>query len=283
MLKKPKSYTESEFLSITRSLSTSPQIAERLDDRVQRTTPIASTVQQSQVLENELLGNLSIRDSRSVPSSSRYSKFEYIQSKGIPDEGFEISLIRREQPLARVGVDELVQDSNRSPAKNDDESKLVPALSPLELGLLELASTEISSLGGHENFEQPAASSLVSPPASSHDGTEKSPPSRFAITHSASSSRHSPRPLKQVQRCTPESGSVRRTSSSSAGDIIVSNSILTTDDLLVPEAEEESEVHLAHGDVKIDVGPGINTDDESLKLIKAIQAQEHGLRRRGGL
>ena len=136
------------------------------------------------------------------------------------------------------------------------------------------SSSEILQLRQAENFEQPAASSLVSPPASSHDGIEKSPPpmSQVDITPSSSSSRHSSRHPKQVQRYTPESGPARRASSSSVGDATAEkNTPLIADPFAADASRKESRYGAA-----LD----ILSDEKSLKLIKELQAQEHGLRKR---
>lgn len=131
----------------------------------------------------------------------------------------------------------------------------------------------------HSSVEQPAAS-LVSPPASAHDEAEKSPvtsqPSNLA---SSTSSRHSSRYPKQVQRYTPESGPARRASSSSVGDVGVGKSTATVGKVL--NFRTDVETPIASKDVKTNLSPETVADEESLKLIKELQAQEHGLRRRG--
>ena len=117
------------------------------------------------------------------------------------------------------------------------------------------------------DLEQPA-SSLVSPPASSHDDLGNSPSLQWAPS-SPLPEQPSPQ-LKQLQRYTPESGSLRRTSSSSAGEI--------------PREQSAS-----RGDIKPPSDPRPNglqksmymTDEESLRLIKELQAQDLGLRKRG--
>lgn len=134
--------------------------------------------------------------------------------------------------------------------------------------------------------EQPAASSLVSPPASAHGDAEKSPPDceNPNPTPSSSSSRHSSRHQKHVQRYTPESGTARRASSSSIGDgrgeknVAAMISLLNTDIKVQPETPRDPR---DHEQFKADSSPEIVTDEASLKLIKELQAQEYGLRRRG--
>ncbi|KAL9005062.1 MAG: hypothetical protein Q9188_002135 [Gyalolechia gomerana] len=136
-------------------------------------------------------------------------------------------------------------------------------------------STQLSS---GRSFEPPAASSLVSPPASSHDESEQ--PASLAepkLLCSGSSSRHSSRHPMQAQRFTPESGPARRESSSSVvwastAEVVKSPS---TSPLSVQAPES------AQKRIKVRLGSEIEADEESLKLIKALQAEDYGLRRRG--
>lgn len=130
-----------------------------------------------------------------------------------------------------------------------------------------------------ENVEQPAASSLVSPPASSHDDVGKSPLlSPAELTPSTSSSRHSSRHPKQARRYTPESGSARRASSSSAGEASAGKGAFgDTGQPTVPASPVFSS---SRRQSKVDGVSDIAADEESLKLIKELQAEEHGLRRR---
>ena len=131
-----------------------------------------------------------------------------------------------------------------------------------------------------ERFSQPAASSLVSPPESTHnDAGQTSPTLEPKPTPSLSSSRHSSRHPKQVQRYTPESGSARRASSSSVTDTMGEK-----DTTLIDRVET---AHVIGG---FDASPKRTkprlssenfADEESLRLIKELQAQDYGLRRRG--
>ena len=131
-----------------------------------------------------------------------------------------------------------------------------------------------------ESFSQPAASSLVSPPASSHNDAGHTPPaSESKFTPSSVSSRHSSRHSRQVQRYTPESKSTRRASSSSVAEMIAEKS-----------ASLRNKTEIANINGKIDASPKrvkprlsseTFADEESLRLIKELQAQDYGLRRRG--
>ena len=114
-----------------------------------------------------------------------------------------------------------------------------------------------------EGCKQAPASSLVSPPESSHEDTGNSP-ATIEATYISSPSRSgytSPRPQEHFQRCTPESGSMRRTSQSSCGDGLI-------------EKEQQKSQRQVSASAQI-------ADKESLKLIKELQAQDLGLRRRG--
>ena len=137
-------------------------------------------------------------------------------------------------------------------------------------------------------FSQPPASSFISPPASTHTDAEGTPPApHVSVTPSTLSSRHSSRQPKQVQRYTPESGSARRASSSTAdgmtgrraststaGGAVMEKSASPTVGLSTPGAAREA----AHKRSKASLGAD---DAESLRLIKELQAQDYGLRRRG--
>lgn len=121
-----------------------------------------------------------------------------------------------------------------------------------------------------ESFEPPA-SSLVSPPASSHDDAGISPINAHAEWNSSTvPSRHSSGQPKQMQRCTPESGSMRRASSSSCS-----------------ENAHQKAASPVIVDLPLDQKPKARSssedmaDKESMRLIKQLQAEEYGLRRRG--
>ena len=148
------------------------------------------------------------------------------------------------------------------------------------------------------SFSVPAAS-LVSPPASSHADASRTPPSPSAI-----SSRHSSRHPKQMQRYTPESGPRRDSSSSvdelsttkdskranSAASEVMETSPLTTIST-TGEDERRGEVPKStpHDDEPKSEPTGRKSkgsidgvaDEDSLRLIKELQAQDYGLRRRG--
>lgn len=171
-----------------------------------------------------------------------------------------------------------------------NESKAEPMIAEVNNGEHENATTpgrrpnrpitrQTSDPEESENIEQPAVSSLVSPPASSHDDMGKSPlPSQAELTPSTSSSRHSSQHPKQVRRYTPESGSARRTSSSSAGEANAGKAAFG--DTGQPTVLTSPVFSSSRRQSKVDGGPDAVADEESLKLIKELQAEEHGLRRR---
>lgn len=168
---------------------------------------------------------------------------------------------------------------------DDLGDKPVPMSDTSPISHKETPAVEVP-LDQNPTTEQPAAASLVSPPASAHDDAEKSPPicENQNPTPSSSSSRHSSRHQKHVQRYTPESGTARRASSSSVGygeggkNVAVMISLLNTKVKVQPETPRDPR---DHGQFKADSSPEVVTDEASLKLIKELQAQEYGLRRRG--
>ncbi|KAI4216857.1 MAG: hypothetical protein LQ351_000806 [Letrouitia transgressa] len=129
----------------------------------------------------------------------------------------------------------------------------------------------------HEtSFSHPAESSLVSPPASSHDDGEKRlPTSSPKFSQSGASSRHSSQHPKAVQRFTPESGPVRRDSSNYAEEAAANEPSTSPRSFNGQSAEPEYKRR------KSRLSPANAADEESLRLIKALQMQEHGLRKRG--
>ena len=124
-------------------------------------------------------------------------------------------------------------------------------------------SLEANNNDGEIGCEQAPASSLVSPPESSHEDIDNSliaPETTYTL--SPSHSRHtSPPPQEHFQRYTPESGSIRGASQSSCGDGSIEK-----------EQPKLQRQFLASAQI---------ADEESLKLIKELQAQDLGLRRRG--
>ena len=108
-----------------------------------------------------------------------------------------------------------------------------------------------------------AASSLVSPPASSHENLGGSP-TEPTVTPSKSDTESrddSPHHAGHYHRYTPESGPMRKASNTS-----------TNGNFLEQHRREFEEHRLASHE---------QADEESLRLIKALQAQDLGLRRRG--
>lgn len=194
-----------------------------------------------------------------VPASSREPEIKNLTPPSVPEQEVGGKHVRNEG-IAQSPLFEGIPPLTTTPTD------------PLKYHL----STQLSS---GRSFEQPAASSLVSPPASSHDESEQSASAaELKPSCSGSSSRHSSRHPMQVQRFTPESGPARRDSSSS-----VVAATLTTEAVKSPstsplsvQAPDSSQKR-----IRARLGSEIEADEESLKLIKALQAEDYGLRRRG--
>jgi hypothetical protein len=136
---------------------------------------------------------------------------------------------------------------------------------------------------------QPAAS-LVSPPASEHQNASNIPPSPPTTL-----SRHSSHEPKE-QRYTPESSSRRASTSStndaaeasesgraSSGPTTAGKEVSPITTISTTGEDEKKEVGLELS-VKKRKSMGSmegTADEESLRLIKELQAEEYGLRRRG--
>lgn len=126
---------------------------------------------------------------------------------------------------------------------------------------------DAATLVSTESYEQPA-SSLVSPPASLHDDVRSSPAgSNHGWPSSASSSRHSSSQPKQMQPYTPDSGSMRRASSCSYDENAADKALSSA--LTEPTLGQTPEV--------IGLNPECVADQESMRLIKELQAQERKL------
>lgn len=225
--------------------------------------------------------------SASLPPTPR-NKIEQPQHEEPVQPGGYIDAMNR--PNASLGQDMRLANgiakSKPSLQQWDDlDDKQVPISDASPTSNKDTLAIEVP-LDQNPSTEQPAASSLVSPPASAHGDAEKSPPDRENMnpTPSSSSSRHSSRHQKHVQQHTPESGTARRASSSSIGDgggeknVAAMISLLNTNIKVQLETPRDPR---DHGQFKADSSPEIVTDEASLKLIKELQAQEYGLRRRG--
>jgi len=136
---------------------------------------------------------------------------------------------------------------------------------------------------------QPAAS-LVSPPASEHQNASIIPPSP-----PNTSSRHSSHQPKE-QRYTPESASRRASTSStndaaeasesgraSSGPTTAGKEVSPMTTISTTGEDEKREVRLESSAEKRKPRGSMEgiADEESLRLIKELQAEEYGLRRRG--
>ena len=156
-----------------------------------------------------------------------------------------------------------------------------------------------------ESYGQPV-SSLVSPPASADDDAGHSPTAGDETwTSSSSSIRQSsgqPKPIQTQRRYTPESGPMRRASTSSYGEDKVENIVdngPSPKQVDLPSSGQKSDHQRLRSDATMEPQPnqvavGLRSvrsspvqerlkqeDEDSLRLIKELQAQDYGLRRRG--
>ena len=135
-------------------------------------------------------------------------------------------------------------------------------------------SNEVATTESHQTAElAPPSSSLISPPASSNDDVGSSP-INTAMLYSPSPPPSKPlsnqAPKEGHQRHTPESASLRRASSSSFEQR--RQDVAQYDLKELSGAAPSSEPRKA---------PTNMADRESLRLIKELQVQEYGLRKRG--
>lgn len=172
-------------------------------------------------------------------------------------------------PPAQAFVQEHESQRNLgADALEQAEYQAQPALSCVEPD----AKLTPGAINARENFDRPA-SSLVSPPASLHDAEARSSPEagKSQWTPSRSPSEQSFEQHKQVQqRYTPDSGSMRRNSNSPYGEVAPQKD--TPPQTADRPSSSKSTTRLSSDYI---------ADEESLKLIKELQAQELGLRRRG--
>ena len=218
-----------------------------------------------------------IQDTHGDARSSRFwtqPPLEMFDPTNGPDKQLEDELNMHSTPaklLARAAQTVIIPPTF-SP---EDEVNLI-ATSPLsDLKFEPDCDTTLHS--SSQNFPQPPASSLVSPPASAHTDAEQTPPAatrpkNMTPSATASSSRQSSRPAKTVQRYTPESGSPRRESTIShergSGSPTVVGGMMTGSASVQKRTKSR-------------MGSEIEADEESMRLIRELQAQDMGLRRRG--
>lgn len=279
LIKKPQLSTKAESLEPTRILPASPPSASRSESEKRQLAPVAtaaghdprSTGQQTRHMSLPI----SVRDTKLLLLTSPRESVHQTRADGPDFVDGNSSPPVLESNLTVTNASH--QDNQQHRGDSEDQVHLISVNSPSsQKGSLAM---EAPFLEHHSSVEQPAAS-LVSPPASAHDDAEKSPvtnqPSNLA---SSTSSRHSSRHPKHVQRYTPESGPARRASSSSVGDVGVGKS--TAAAVTVLSVRTDAETPRAPKDLKANPSPEAVADEESLKLIKELQAEEHGLRRRG--
>lgn len=282
--KKPRFSTKAESLEPIRILPASPPSTSRSEGEKQQPAPVAPAAGHNLNSDGQQSRHMSLPISVSeikpllLTSSSRELAHQTQAERPDAVDGESSSPLEDSNPAINSSLANGSHLNNsQSRGDSEDHVHLISANSPLSQNTS--LDMEAPFLEQHSNVEQPAAS-LVSPPASAHDDAEKSPvtahPSNLA---SSTSSRHSSRHPKHVQRYTPESGPARRASSSSVGDVSAGKSTAAV--VTVLNVRTDVETPKASKDVKTNFSPDVVADEESLKLIKELQAQEHGLRRRG--
>lgn len=152
-------------------------------------------------------------------------------------------------------------------AKNDGQGKVEGALMIDPVLMNESSVIQItpgaSNLDLKTKYEQMPASSLVSPPESSNDEGGSSPAAAEGpYSKSPTYSRQTSQPTNEhFQRYTPESGTVRIASHSTDPEEVVEKEVVRAPTSMTAVAQD--------------------ADQESMRLIKELQAQDMGLRRRG--
>lgn len=181
------------------------------------------------------------------------------------------SIQHEEQTTVPVTIQQSVSPSAVSPHKyieelSDKVADQWQIIDPCRAPDIEVGAATLES---RESFEPPA-SLLVSPPASSHDDSGITPINSHTGWKSSPGSRHSSSHPKQMQRYTPESGSMRRASSSSYEE----NSQEMAVSPVIADLSSDQKT-------KLRIDSENMADEESMRLIKELQAEEYGLRRRG--
>lgn len=279
-IKKPRLSTKAESLEPPCILPNSPPSASRYESEKQQPASVATTVghdPNSDVQQSRHMSvPISVGETKPVLLTSPFRESAHpTQAEGLNTVDGEMSSPVQDSNPAVANASH--QNIEQRRGGSEDHVHFISADSPSSQK--PLLDTGAPFLEHHSSVEQPAAS-LVSPPASAHDDAEKSPvTSQPSNLPSSTSSRHSSRHPKQVQRYTPESGPARRASSSSVGDLGVGKSTAAV--VAVLNVRTDVETPRAPKDVKANLSPEAVADEESLKLIKELQAQEHGLRRRG--
>ena len=223
-----------------------------------------------------------------VPEISRLPRSEHINNgehqlpaqhrgtslpSGTDNERTSIIVTRDDLSTGAVVVDTALQAQSHLKVENDIPS---PA-----------------ALASNESDIRTAAKSLASPPPSS-----TSPSIITAAASTGVSSRHSSHPAKAIERYSPSSDSARRTSSSSDG--IMHSSKRAASRSSSPLTSVASDEDVEREKIEINRSPSSKqrtpvtpkmrkdavsgwegTDDQTIQLIQELQAQEHGLRKRG--
>ena len=207
--------------------------------------------------------------------------------ESIPDQESSGCAETRTEDFAPLAVQEQDGNETQTNAGSSSESPRPETMQQTSVAPVEPLKHEMPiQLESSGSFGQPAASCLVSPPASSHEDSEQPHQTENPKPiYSGSSSRHSSR-HGQTQRFTPESGPARRESSSSSSSAAMVNTLAAEDkpsntSSLSPILSEQQAVDSAQQKrMKARAHSDTVPDEESFKLIRALQAEDYGLRRR---
>ena len=196
--------------------------------------------------------------SASVESSDHaLSSLEYIETVHGYSEGFSTSdvIFKSDSGSDPENV------SSKGQEENAEKSLVIdPAL--MSASSVRQSNPGAGSLNMTAKYEHIPVSSLASPPESSNDGGSSPAAAEVPYPKSPTHSRQTSLPINEpFQRYTPESGTIRRASHSPG-----------TEGLMEREAATPQAPATAFGQ---------EADQESMRLIKELQAQDLGLRKRG--
>ena len=209
--------------------------------------------------------NLEVAGGNAPTANMLSDSSSYHVTKCNSDDVFEAS------PMLNEGENSFSASIETSMVRDQDKKR---ENSDIGLGDLTAADQELStcitlvadakpgSKAVQESVTIDQASSLVSPPASSHETSEGSPKIAEGLMTSSNTppQEHSSPSREYFQRYTPESASVRRASQSS--------SMLASIGYDAQKSKKQRSTSAQ------------DADEESLRLIKELQAQDLGLRRR---
>ena len=265
-------------MPINLSAELSPDISLKSPREVPQDMPIDPSLQEPVDPAPEIPTGMSGNTTINVPVELPSGVEEKPSQSRPPPESTDISHL--------LDPELLVEPQNNVQQQQQQQQQQQPAVFHPEDEVNLIATSPLSDLKCELDPEtalisQSLTSSLVSPPDSTHAGSERTPPTtsklkRITPPTTGASSRDSSRPANPVKlpsRFTPESGTVRRPSTSSTGGAFSRES--TSPTMSVPLSATSQKRNKSRMSSDIDV------DEESLKLIKELQAEDRGLRKRG--